>query len=104
MGHWSTYRRRGGGPPAIPPNNFIETAQPSTSQQILVTYHYAVDAASFDVTDFHTFPANAQPTSIAQFDSTDITLLFIPDIDEEDSLNYTGDTPFVESPQSVDLD
>jgi hypothetical protein len=103
MGHWSTYRRRGGGPPTAPALIFIEVAEVDPPFEIHVEYSGEVDANDFDTTAFHTQPTNYEPESIDQGGVSGINLTFQDDVEEEASLTYAGDTPGILTPQTVDL-
>lgn len=103
MGHWSTYRRRGGGPPSATHLNFIEVAEVQTPTRLHVTYFADINSTDFDLTDFTTNPNSRQPTDITQFDIDTLELEYAVDIEFEDSITYTGDAPNIETPQTVDL-
>lgn len=103
MSHYSTYRRRGGGPERQPFLNFIEVAEVITALTIHVTYNRDVTVTGFSQTDFATSPESFNPQTITQFDVDTLLLTFQDNIAAETQLIYEGPKPGIESPQTVDL-
>src|SRR3989304_5540910 len=101
MGHWSTYSRRGGGPPTAVELIEMLTAELVPSLMIRVSYSGPVNDFEFSLFDFGTEPNGWEPVDITGFPPDVLELTFVDDLSAETDLTYDGPVPGVLTPQTI---
>ena len=103
MGQWAARRRRGGRSAGEAATILITDAFASTATEVLVTFSAAITAGDFSLADFALVPSGSTSTSIMQSLATQLSVMFAVNPFTQTDLNYTGDTPGVVTPQTIQL-
>lgn len=99
MGRWSQRRLAGGG---VTPLNEIITAHISAPTKIDLTYSAAISASSISGGNFVSNPSSEQDISILQLGTRSVRLTMSGNIEADTTIDWTGATPGVLTPQTVD--
>lgn len=97
MGRWAQRRVAGGGQPTTL-IAMVRAIRPTPST-VRVNYSGNVQASAFDPSDFET-DSSIEATAVTQFSPNQIVLDFGEDVSGSASVDYSGDTVGILTPQS----